>query len=202
MQQNETYNDNVVRLFLLASAVWGVIGMSIGVYIAAQLQWPSLNFGIPWLTFSRLRPDHTFGVIFAFGGSALMGTCYYVVQRTGHARLAFTKLASFTFWGWQTICLCAMISMPLGLTQSKEYAEPEWWIDIMIAVVWVSFGVVFFATLARRRIRHIYVANWYYGAFILAVALLHIINNLAIPVSFTKSYPIYSGAVDAMVQWW
>jgi cytochrome c oxidase cbb3-type subunit 1 len=142
MHQNETYNDNVVRLFLLASAVWGVIGMSIGVYIAAQLQWPSLNFGIPWLTFSRLRPDHTSGVIFAFGGSALMGTCYYIVQRTGHARLAFSRLASFTFWGWQTICVCAMISMLLGLTQSKEYAEPEWWIDIMIAVVWVSFGVI------------------------------------------------------------
>lgn len=202
MQQNETYNDHVVRLFLLASAIWGVIGMSIGVYIAAQLQWPSLNFGIPWLTFSRLRPDHTFGVIFAFGGSALMGTCYYVVQRTGHARLAFTQLATFTFWGWQLICLLSMVTMPLGLTQSKEYAEPEWWIDIIIAVVWVSFGIVFFATLARRRIRHIYVANWYYGAFILAVALLHIVNNLVIPVSFTKSYSVYSGAVDAMVQWW
>ena len=148
-----------------------------------------------------LRPAHTFGVIFAFGGSALMGTCYYVVQRTSYARLAFDKLASFTFWGWQLACILAMVTMPLGMTQSKEYAEPEWIIDILIAVVWVSFGVVFFGTLAKRRVQHIYVANWYYAAFIIAVALLHIINNLVVPVSLTKSYPIYSGVVDAMVQW-
>ena len=202
MQPTETYNDHIVRLFLLAAVVWGGIGMSIGVFAAAQLYWPALNFGVSWLTFSHIRPNHTFAVIFAFGGSALIGTCYYVVQRTGHTRLALGRLALFTFWGWQTACLLALITMPLGLTQSKEYAEPEWWIDIIIAVVWVSFGTVFFATLARRRIRHIYVANWYYGAFIIAVGLLHIINNLAIPVSFTKSYSIYSGTVDAMVQWW
>ena len=128
--------------------------MSVGVYIAAELAWPGLNFDVPWLTFSRLRPDHTFGVIFAFGGSALMGSCYYIVQRTGHVRLAFPRLANFTFWGWQAVILMAMISMPLGITQSKEYAEPEWFVDILLAVVWVSFGVVFFATLARRRIRH------------------------------------------------
>ncbi|RAP55709.1 cytochrome-c oxidase, cbb3-type subunit I [Oleiagrimonas sp. MCCC 1A03011] len=198
----ETYNDKVVRQFLLAASVWGIIGMSVGLMAAAQLAWPTLNFGVSWLTFSHIRPDHTFGVIFAFGGSALMGTCYYVVQRTGHARLAFDRLAGFTFWGWQLICVLSMVSMPLGLTQSKEYAEPEWWIDILIAVVWVSFAVVFFGSLRRRRIRHIYVANWYYGAFIIAVGLLHIVNNLAIPVSFAKSYPIYSGVVDAMVQWW
>ncbi len=202
MQFVETYNDHVVRLFLLAAAVWGVVGMAIGVYAAAELTWPALNFGVPWLTFSRLRPDHTFGVIFAFGGSALMGTCYYVAQRTGHTRLAFGRLANFTFWGWQLAIVLAMITMPLGITQGKEYAEPEWPIDILIAAVWVSFGIVFFATLARRRIRHIYVANWYYGAFIIAVGLLHIINNLVVPVSLTKSYPIYSGVVDAMVQWW
>jgi cytochrome c oxidase cbb3-type subunit 1 len=200
--QTETYNDHIVRLFLLAAAVWGIVGMSIGVLIAAQMAWPVLNFDVSWLTFSRLRPNHTFGVIFAFGGSALMGTCYYVAQRTGHTRLALPKLANFTFWGWQTVCFLAMATMPFGITQSKEYAEPEWFIDILIAVVWVSFGVVFFATLARRRIRHIYVANWYYGAFILAVGLLHIVNNIALPVSLTKSYPVYSGVVDAMVQWW
>ena len=141
-------------------------------------------------------------MIFAFGGSALMGTCYYVVQRTGHTRLALGGLANFTFWGWQLGCVLAMATMPFGITQSKEYAEPEWFIDIAVAVVWVSFGIVFFATIARRRIRHIYVANWYYGAFIIAVALLHIVNNIALPVSLTKSYPMYSGAVDAMVQWW
>jgi len=198
----ETYNDQIVRLFLLGAAVWGIVGMSIGVYAAAELAWPALNFDVSWLTFSRIRANHTFGVIFAFGGSALMGTCYYVVQRTGHTRLAFTALANFTFYGWQLACLLAMATMPFGITQSKEYAEPEWPIDILVAVVWVSFGVVFFGTLARRRIRHIYVANWYYGAFIIAVGLLHIVNNLALPVSLTKSYPIYSGAVDAMVQWW
>ncbi|MBM0108176.1 cytochrome-c oxidase, cbb3-type subunit I [Steroidobacter sp. S1-65] len=201
MPRTESYNDHVVRLFLLAAAVWGVIGMAIGVLAAAQLAWPALNFDVSWLTFSRIRANHTFGVIFAFGGSALMGTCYYVAQRTGHTRLAFGRLAMFTFWGWQAAVLLAMATMPFGITQQKEYAEPEWFIDLLIAVVWVSFGVVFFATLARRRIRHIYVANWYYGAFIIAVGLLHIVNNLAVPVSL-KSYPIYSGVVDAMVQWW
>ncbi|MBX3643790.1 MAG: cytochrome-c oxidase, cbb3-type subunit I [Rubrivivax sp.] len=202
MAQAETYDDRVVRLFILASAVWGIVGMLAGMYAAAELAWPGLNLDIPWLTFSRLRPVHTFGVIFAFGGSALMGTCYYVVQRTGYTRLALRRLALFTFWGWQLACVLAMVTMPLGMTQSKEYAEPEWLIDILIAVVWISFGTVFFATLARRRVQHIYVANWYYGAFIIAVALLHVVNNLVVPVSLFKSYPVYSGVVDAMVQWW
>ena len=192
----------VIRLFLLAAAVWGVTGMAIGVLAAAQMAWPALNFDVSWLTFSRIRANHTFGVIFGFGGSALMGTCYYIVQHTGHVRLAFGRLALFTFWGWQAVMVLAMATMPFGITQSKEYAEPEWFIDLLIAVVWVSFAVVFFGTLARRRIRHIYVSNWYYGALIIAVALLHIVNNLALPVSLFKSYPIYSGAVDAMVQWW
>ena len=202
MPTKETYDDHVIRMFLMAAAIWGVVGMSIGVLAAAQLAWPVLNFDIPWLTFSRIRTNHTFGVIFAFGGSALMGTCYYIVQRTGHVRLALGKLALFTFWGWQAACFLAMATIPFGITQSKEYAEPEWFIDILIAAVWVAFGVVFFTTLVKRRIRHIYVANWYYGALIIAVALLHIVNNLALPVSLTKSYPIYSGALDAMVQWW
>ncbi|HEY0938700.1 MAG TPA: cytochrome-c oxidase, cbb3-type subunit I [Steroidobacter sp.] len=202
MPRIETYNDDVVRLFLLAAAVWGVVGMSIGVFIAAQLAWPALNLDTPWLTFSRIRANHTFGVIFAFGGSALMGTCYYIVQRSGHTRLALGRLATFTFWGWQLAVVLAMATMPFGVTQAKEYAEPEWFIDILIAVVWICFGIVFFATLRRRRIKHIYVANWYYAAFILAVGLLHIVNNLALPASLLKSYPIYSGVVDAMVQWW
>ena len=199
---SETYDDRIVRLFLLAAALWGIVGMSLGVLAAAQLAWPALNFDIPILTFSRIRANHTFGVIFAFGGSALIGTCYYVVQRTGHTRLALGKLALFTFWGWQVACFLAMLTMPFGITQAKEYAEPEWFIDLLIAAVWVSFAIVFFATLARRRIQHIYVANWYYGAFIIAVGLLHIVNNIAVPVSLFKSYTIYSGAVDAMVQWW
>src|SRR5699024_425216 len=132
------------------------------VFIAAELYWPSISMGVPELIFSRLRPDHTFGIIFGFGGSALMGTSFYVVQRTGHTRLACNRLASFVFWGWQLACLLAMVTMPFGITQSKEYAEPEWWIDVLIAVVWVSYGTVFFGTLAKRRIRHIYVACWYY----------------------------------------
>lgn len=202
MPNKEAYDDHVIRLFLMAAAVWGVVGMSIGVLAAAQMAWPALNFDVSWLTFSRIRANHTFGVIFAFGGSALMGTCYYIVQRTGHVRLAFGRLALFTFWGWQAVIVLAMATMPFGITQSKEYAEPEWFIDLLIAVVWVSFAVVFFGTLVRRRISHIYVANWYYGALIIAVALLHIVNNLALPVSLFKSYPVYSGAVDAMVQWW
>ena len=201
-QSAETYDDHIVRLFLMAAAVWGVSGMFAGVLAAAQLAWPALNFDISWLTYSRIRSNHTFGVIFAFGGSALMGTCYYVVQRTCHVRLALGGLARFTFWGWQLAVLLAMTTMPFGITQSKEYAEPEWFIDLIIAVVWVSFAVVFFATLLRRRIQHIYVANWYYGAFIIAVGLLHVVNNLALPVSLFKSYTIYTGAVDAMVQWW
>jgi cytochrome c oxidase cbb3-type subunit 1 len=198
----ETYDDHVVRLFLMAAAIWGVSGMLAGVLAAAQLAWPALNFDVSWLTYSRIRSNHTFGVIFAFGGSALMGTCYYVVQRTCHVRLALGGLARFTFWGWQLAVLLAMTTMPFGITQSKEYAEPEWFIDLLIAVVWVAFAIVFFATLMRRRIQHIYVANWYYGAFIIAVALLHIVNSAAIPVSFWKSYSAYAGVQDAMVQWW
>ncbi|MGE0801705.1 MAG: cytochrome-c oxidase, cbb3-type subunit I [Lautropia sp.] len=200
--QAEVYNDGIVRNFLLAAAVWGIVGMAIGVLAAAQLAWPGLNFDVSWLTFSRIRPNHTFGIIFGFGVTALMGTCYYIVQRTGHTRLALGSLATFTFWGWQAAVVLSMATMPFGITQSKEYAEPEWFIDLLIAVVWVSFGTVFFATLARRRIRHIYVANWYYAALIIAVGLLHIVNNLAVPVSLTKSYPIYAGVVDAIVQWW
>ena len=133
MPTKETYDDHVIRMFLMAAAIWGVVGMSIGVLAAAQLAWPVLNFDTSWLTFSRIRTNHTFGVIFAFGGSALMGTCYYIVQRTGHVRLALGKLALFTFWGWQAACFLAMATIPFGITQSKEYAEPEWFIDILIA---------------------------------------------------------------------
>jgi len=202
MEIQETYNDRVVRQFTIMTVVWGVVGMLVGVFIAAQLMWPALNFDLPWLTYSRLRPLHTNAVIFAFGGSALIGTSYYVVQRTCHVRLAFEKLAGFTFWGWQLVILLAAITLPLGITQSKEYAELEWPIDLLIAVVWVAYAIVFLATIGRRRVKHIYVANWFYAAFILTVAVLHIFNNLSIPVSLTKSYPIYTGVIDAMMQWW
>ncbi|GGD33066.1 cytochrome-c oxidase, cbb3-type subunit I [Pseudoxanthomonas indica] len=197
-----TYNDKVVRQFAVMTVVWGIVGMAVGVLIAAQLYWPALNFDLPWLSYGRLRPLHTNAVIFAFGGSALFATSLHVVQRTCHVRLLSDKLAAFVFWGWQLVILAAAITLPLGLTQGKEYAELEWPIDLLITVVWVAYAVLFFGTIAKRKVKHIYVANWFYGSFIIAVALLHIVNNLAIPVGLTKSYPVYSGAVDAMVQWW
>ena len=196
------YNDTVVRNFSLAAVVWGVVGMLVGVIIAAQLAWPELNFDIPWLSYGRLRPLHTNAVIFAFGGCVLFASCYHVVQRTSQVRLMFGPLATFTFWGWQLVILLAAITLPLGITSGKEYAELEWPIDILIAVVWVAFAIVFFGTLAVRKVRHIYVANWFFGAFILTVALLHIVNSAEIPVSLTKSYSAYAGVQDAMVQWW
>ena len=202
MSTQDSYNDKVVRQFAIMTVVWGVVGMLVGLIIAAQLIWPGLSFDLPFLTYSRLRPLHTNAVIFAFGGSALFATAYYVVQRTCHVRLAFDKLAAFTFWGWQLIIVLAAITLPLGITQSKEYAELEWPIDLLIAVVWVAFAIVFLFTIGRRRVKHIYVANWFYAAFILTVAVLHIFNNLAIPVTLWKSYPIYTGVVDAMMQWW
>jgi cytochrome c oxidase cbb3-type subunit 1 len=202
MQSVETYNDKIVRQFTIATVVWGIVGMAVGLLIAAQLAWPALNFDIAWLSYGRLRPLHTNAVIFAFGGCGLFATSYYVVQRTCHVRLFGDKMAAFTFWGWQAVIVAAAITLPLGLTQGKEYAELIWPIDILIAAVWVTYAVVFFGTIIKRRIKHIYVANWFFGAFILAVAVLHIFNNLSIPVSLTESYPIYSGAVDAMMQWW
>lgn len=201
-QLEQNYNYTVVRQFTLVTILWGIVGMAVGVLIAAQLVWPQLNFDTPWLTYSRLRPLHTNAVIFAFGTSALFATSYYVVQRTCQTRLFGGPLVPFTFWGWQAIIVSAAITLPLGYTSGKEYAELEWPIDIAIALVWVSYAVVFFGTLVKRKTSHIYVANWFFGAFILTVAVLHIVNSMAIPVSMGKSYSIYSGAVDAMVQWW
>ena len=201
-EAQQTYNYRVVRQFAIMTIVWGIVGMLVGVIIAAQLIWPDLNFGMPWLSYGRLRPLHTNAVVFAFGGSALFATSYYVVQRTCYARLFSDKLAAFTFWGWQVVIVAAAITLPLGINQSKEYAELEWPIDILITLVWVSYAIVFFGTIARRKTPHIYVANWFYGAFILTVALLHIVNSAAIPVSFWKSYSAYAGVQDAMIQWW
>ncbi|ABZ76756.1 cytochrome c oxidase, cbb3-type, subunit I [Shewanella halifaxensis HAW-EB4] len=200
--QGADYNYTVVRQFALTTVLWGIVGMSVGVLIAAQLIWPQLNFETSWLTYSRLRPLHTNAVIFAFGTSALFATSYYIVQRTCQTRLFAPKLAAFTFWGWQAIILSAAISLPLGITSGKEYAELEWPIDIAITVVWVSYAVVFFGTIMKRTTSHIYVANWFFGAFIITVAVLHIVNSMAVPLTMTKSYSLYSGAVDAMVQWW
>jgi cytochrome c oxidase cbb3-type subunit I len=197
-----TYNYKVVRQFSVMTVVWGIVGMLVGVIIAAQMAWPELNFGIPWLSFGRLRPLHTNAVIFAFGGCGLFATSYYVVQRTSQARLWGGPLVAFTFWGWQLVIVAAAITLPLGITTSKEYAELEWPIDILITLVWVAYAIVFFGTIVKRKVKHIYVANWFYGAFIITIAVLHLVNSAEVPAGMWKSYPVYSGATDAMVQWW
>jgi cytochrome c oxidase cbb3-type subunit I len=197
------YDFDIVRQFTVMAVVWGIVGMAIGVLLAAQLVWPGMNdLFQPYTHFGRLRPLHTNAVIFAFGGCALFATSYYVVQRTCQAALFGGWLVPFTFWGWQLVIVSAAITLPLGYTSSKEYAELEWPIDILITLVWVSYAIVFFGTLVKRRTSHIYVANWFYGAFILTIAVLHVVNSAAIPVTFWKSYSAYAGAADAMVQWW
>ena len=200
----DTFNYKVVRQFTIMTVVWGIVGMLVGVIIAAQLLWPEFLGGISWLSYGRLRPLHTNAVIFAFGGSALFATAYYVVQRTCQVRLFCGPLAAFTFWGWNVVIVLAAITLPLGFTSGKEYAELEWPIDILITLVWVAFAVVFFGTIYLRKTPHIYVANWFFGGFILTVALLHIVNSAAMPVSLwpMKSYSAYAGVQDAMVQWW
>ncbi|TMH34147.1 MAG: cytochrome-c oxidase, cbb3-type subunit I [Betaproteobacteria bacterium] len=200
----DTFNYKVVRQFSIMTVVWGIVGMLVGVIIAAQLLWPDLTYGIPWLSYGRLRPLHTNAVIFAFGGSALFATSYYCVQRTCQVRLFCGPLASFTFWGWTAIIVLAAITLPLGYTSGKEYAELEWPIDLLIAVVWVAYAIVFFGTIFLRKTPHIYVANWFFGAFILTVAILHIVNSAEMPVTLwpMKSYSAYAGVQDAMVQWW
>ena len=199
------YNEDVVRWFTLATVFWGIVGFLVGVYIAFQLAYPVLNLGLEWTTFGRLRPIHTSAVIFAFGGNALLATSLYVVQRTCRTSLfGGPALASFLFWGYQLFIVLAASGYLLGVTQSREYAEPEWYVDIWITIVWVVYLVIFFGTLLRRREPHIYVANWFYLAFIITIAVLHIFNNLAVPVSWTgtKSYSLFAGVQDALTQWW
>ncbi|QEY13786.1 MULTISPECIES: cytochrome-c oxidase, cbb3-type subunit I [unclassified Cellvibrio] len=197
------YDFDIVRKFSIMTIVWGIVGMGVGVLIASQLVWPGLNDLLqPYTHFGRLRPLHTNAVIFAFGGCALFATSYYVVQRTCQTSLFGGWLVPFTFWGWQAVIVLAVITLPLGMTSSKEYAELEWPIDILIALVWISYAIVFFGTIVKRKTSHIYVANWFYGGFILTVAVLHIVNSAAVPVTLTKSYSAYAGAADAMVQWW
>ncbi|MDP1609928.1 MAG: cytochrome-c oxidase, cbb3-type subunit I [Sulfuritalea sp.] len=201
MQSQATYNYKVVRQFAVMTVIWGIVGMLVGVIIAAQLVWPELNV-VEFLSYGRLRPLHTNAVIFAFGGCALFATSYFAVQRTSHAPLFAPALAAFTFWGWQLIIVLAAVSLPLGITSGKEYAELEWPIDILITVVWVSYAVVFFGTIMKRTVSHIYVANWFFGGFILTVAVLHLVNSAEIPVTLFKSYSAYAGVQDAMIQWW
>ena len=201
MQSQATYNYGVVRQFAVMTVIWGIVGMLVGVIIAAQLVWPELNV-VEWLSYGRLRPLHTNAVIFAFGGCALFATSYYSVQRTCHTPLFAPALAGFTFWGWQLVIVLAAVTLPFGISSGKEYAELEWPIDLLIAVVWVSYAVVFFGTLFKRKTPHIYVANWFFGGFILTVAILHIVNSCEVPATLFKSYSCYAGVQDAMVQWW
>ena len=200
-----SYQDDVIRALVIATVFWGVVGFTAGVFIALQLVFPGLDLGLEWTTFGRLRPVHTSAVIFAFGGNALLATSFYVVQRTSRAKLWGGEAAAwFVFWGYQLFIVLAASGYVLGLTQSKEYAEPEWYVDLWLTIVWVVYLLVFAGTLLKREEPHIYVANWFYLAFILTIAMLHIVNNLAIPVSWTgtKSYSLYSGVQDAMIQWW
>ncbi len=198
----QKYNFGVVRWFSIMAIVYVVVGALVGVYIASELAWPVLNFDIPYLSFGRLRPLHTNAVVFAFGGCALMGTAFYTVQRTCAVRIWSDKLAWFTFWGWNAIIVSAVITLPLGLTQSKEYAELEWPIDIAIAVVWLSYLFNFIMTLSIRKTSHIYVSNWFFLGMMVMITYLHVVNSLAVPVSLFKSYSIFSGVQDAMIQWW
>ena len=198
------YDDDVIRWGVIATVFWGMAGFLAGLYIALQLALPVLNLGLEWTAFGRLRPLHTSAVIFAFGGNALIATSFYVVQRTCRARLAFPGLARFVFWGYQLFIVLAATGYLLGITQGKEYAEPEWYVDLWLTIVWVAYLAVFVGTIVKRTEPHIYVANWFYLSFIVTVAMLHIVNNLNWPVSFvgSRSYPIFAGVQGALVQWW
>ncbi len=197
------YMDDVIRAGVLATVGWGIVGFLAGLYIAAQLAFPSLNLGFEYTSFGRLRPLHTSAVIFAFGGNALIATSFYIVQRTCRARLAFGNLAWLVFWGYQLFIVLAATGYVLGITQSREYAEPEWYVDLWLTVVWVAYLAVFLGTIVKRNEPHIYVANWFYLAFIVTIAMLHIVNNLAVPAGFSgKSYSLFSGVQDALTQWW
>ena len=197
------YDDDPIRWGVIATVFWGIAGFAAGLVIALQLAYPLLNLE-PWLNFGRLRPLHTSAVIFAFGGNVLIATSFYVVQRTCRARLAFPTLARFVFWGYQLFIVLAATGYLMGVTQSKEYAEPEWYVDLWLTIVWVAYAAVFIGTLIKRAEPHIYVANWFYLAFILTIAMLHIVNNLAVPVSLvgSKSYSLFAGVQDALTQWW
>ena len=200
---NGGYQDDVIKAGIIATVVWGVVGLLVGVIAAAQLAWPVLNLGTEYTTFGRIRPVHTSGVIFAFGGNALIATSFWVVQRTCRARLFAPGLAWFVFWGYQLFIVLAASGYLLGITQSREYAEPEWYVDLWLTIVWIAYFIVYVGTIVKRREPHIYVANWFYLAFIITVAMLHIVNNLAVPAGLgAKSYSAFAGVQDAVTQWW
>jgi len=198
------YDDDPIRWGVIATIFWGVAGFLVGLFIALQLAFPALNFNLEYTTFGRLRPLHTSAVIFAFGGNALIATSFYIVQRTCRARLAFPALARFVFWGYQLFIVLAATGYLMGITEAKEYAEPEWYVDLWLTIVWVSYLVVFVGTIVRRKEPHIYVANWFFLAFIITVAMLHLVNNLSMPATIfgSKSYSAFAGVQDALTQWW
>jgi cytochrome c oxidase cbb3-type subunit I/II len=196
------YDDQTVKRFVIATIVWGTVGMLVGVIIALQLAWWPANLGLPCTSFGRLRPLHTNAVIFAFTGNALFAGIYYSMQRLLKTRMWSDKLSAFHFWGWQAIIVSAAVTLPLGMTQGKEYAELIWPIDLAIAVVWLAFAANFFGTIAIRKVKHLYVAIWFYMSMVITITVLHVVNNLAMPATLFRSYPIYSGLTDALVQWW
>jgi len=199
------YVDDVVRAFLVATVIWGIVGFLLGVIIASQLAFPALNLGFEWTSWGRLRPVHTSGVVFAFGGSGLIGSSLFIVQRTCRARLfGGWQMGWFIFWGYQLFIVLAASGYVMGITQGKEYAEPEWYADLWLTIVWVAYLICFLGTLMKRAEPHIYVANWFLLGFILTIAMLHLVNNAAVPVSFYdwKSYIVYGGVQDAMIEWW
>ncbi|KAB2844442.1 MAG: cytochrome C oxidase Cbb3, partial [Melioribacteraceae bacterium] len=197
-----SYDNQIVKQFTVATVFWGIVGMLVGVLLAFQIYLPELNFGIPQTTFGRIRPLHTNAVIFAFVGNAMFAGIYYSLQRLCKARLFNDILSKIHFWGWQLIIVLAALTLVMGITTSKEYAELEWPIDILIALIWVAFGINMMGTIIKRREKHMYVAIWFYIATFVTVAVLHIVNSIEIPVSFLKSYPVYAGVQDALVQWW
>lgn len=203
-QDQGVYDDDPVRWGVIATVFWGVAGLAVGLYIALQLAFPALNLGIEYTSFGRLRPLHTSAVVFAFGGNALIATSFYVVQRTCRARLAFPTAARFVFWGYQLFLVLAATGYVMGVTEAREYAEPEWYVDLWLTIVWVVYFVVFVGTIVKRREPHIYVANWFYLSFIVTIAMLHIVNNLSIPATIfgSKSYSAFAGVQDALTQWW
>jgi cytochrome c oxidase cbb3-type subunit 1 len=196
------YHDSVVRVLVVFAIFWALVGLAAGVYVAAELVWPTLDFGYSWLSFGRLRTLHTNVVVFGFAVSALVATGLYSVQRTSHVPLYLPKLAWFICYAWQIVVALGGVSLLAGLNTSKEYAELEWPFDVAITVIWVCFAIVFFGTIATRKVKQIYISNWFYGGLIIVIAMLHIVNSLALPVTLTKSYSLYPGAQDAIVQWW
>ena len=196
------YDDDIVKMFFAATVTWAAVGMLVGLWIALELAWWPANLGLPYTTFGRLRPLHTNAVIFAFGGNICFTGIYYSMQRLLRTRMWSDAISRFHFWGWQAIIVAAAITLPLGMTESKEYAELIWPIDLAIVVVWVAFAVNFFGTIAVRKVAHLYVAIWFYMSFVITIPVLHIVNSLAIPATLFRSYPVYAGLTDALVQWW